>query len=143
MLSITDGGSLARALSRSIDDRLKHLLTTRSAQLGNIEGQAHFIVAQPADQLSDIQQALGFSPLLNPIDGSRFGEPDFTPAWEWIADHSFCFELTFIFDDSGFAHVLFVEKAEGANLELLSLCAANFLSTSEAPAERIEQTPFS
>jgi hypothetical protein len=123
MLSITDGGSLARALSSTIDDRLKHLLTTRSAQLGdNIEGQARLIVAQPADPLPLIQDALGFSPLLNPIDGSRFGEPDFTPAWEWTEDHGFCFELVFIFDDSGFAHVLIVKNAEGVDPELLTLC---------------------
>lgn len=123
MLSITDGGSLARALSSSINHHLKHLLTTRSGQLGgNIEGQARFVVAQPADPLFVIQEALGFSPLHNPIDGSRFGDPEFTPAWEWMEDHGFCFELVFTFDDSGFAHVLIVEKAEGVDPELLTLC---------------------
>jgi hypothetical protein len=123
MLSIIDGGSLARALSSSIDDRLKQLLTTRSKQLGdNIESHARFIIAQPADPLPFVQEALGFSPLHNPIDGTRFGEPDFTPTWEWIEDHAFCFELVFIFDDSGFAHVLIVEAAGGADTELLALC---------------------
>ncbi|HZG45443.1 MAG TPA: hypothetical protein VEZ41_04140 [Allosphingosinicella sp.] len=123
MLSVTDGGSLARALSSSINNHLKNLLTTRFEQLGcDIKGQARFIVAQPADPLPVVHQALGFSPLRNPIDGSRFGDPEFTPAWEWMEDHGFCFELTFIFDDSGFAHVLIVEKAEGVDTELLTLC---------------------
>lgn len=125
MLSITDGGSLARALSSSLDDRLKHLLATRAADLGGtIEGQAHLVIAQPADPLSLVQTALGFSPLRNPIDGSHFGDPDFAPAWEWIEDHGFCLELVFILDDSGFAHVLLVEKAEGVHPELLALCRA-------------------
>lgn len=123
MLSITDGGSLSRALSSPIADRLKRLLTTRLGQLdGQIDGHAHLVIMQPGDPLPALHVVLGFSPFHNPIDGRSFGQPDFTPAWEWIEDHGFCFELAFIFDDGGFAHVLIVESAQGVAPELLSLC---------------------
>jgi uncharacterized protein with ATP-grasp and redox domains len=123
MLSITDGGSLARALSAPINPWLKRLLKQRSDQLGgNIAEQARFIIMQPADTLEDLEQQLSFSVVQNPIDGSRFGDQDFTPAFEYVVDHDFCFEAVFIFTDDGFAHVLFVEKAEGVDPLLIALC---------------------
>jgi hypothetical protein len=125
MLSITDGGSLTRALSTLPNPCLKRLLEQRRKQLsGSITGQGRFVIVQPGDTLAAIEQALSFSAFQNPIDGSGFGDSDFTPAWEWIEDHGFCFELVFIFDDSGFAHVLLVEKAEGVDPQLIALCEA-------------------
>jgi len=102
MLTITDGGSLTRAHNTSIDLRLKRLLIERRDQLGgDIVDLARFIVVQPGDGLDALETALGFSILENQTDGRRFGNPDFSPSWEWLADHGHCFELVFIFDDSG------------------------------------------
>lgn len=124
MLFIKDGGALARALTLRIDDRVKHLLVKRREQLGgDITDQAHFVVVEAGDTLADLEQHLGFSVFQNAADGSLLGAPDFTPGWEWIEDRGFAYELVFIFDDSGFAHVVIVEKADGVNARLLELCA--------------------
>jgi hypothetical protein len=123
MLTIDDGGSLTRALSTSIDPRLRRLLVERRDQLGGrIKGEARFIVVQPGDGLDALETALGFSVLHNQIDGRRFGDPEFSPSWEWLADHGHCYELVFIFDDSGFAHVVLIENSHGVDWELLRLC---------------------
>jgi hypothetical protein len=123
MLTITDGGSLSRALSMPLDARLKRLLIERRDQLGgDIEDIARFIVVQPGDDLDALETALGFSVLQNQVDGRRFGDLEFSPSWEWLADHGYCFELVFIFDDSGFAHVVLVESFQGIDPELLNLC---------------------
>jgi len=124
MLTITDGGSLSRALSTSIDPRLKRLLTDRIRQLDfeDLSTTARFVIVQPGDTLNDLECELGFSVLQNPADGSRFGDPDFSPGWEWVADHGHCFELVFIFDDSGFAHVVLLENSHGVDPQLLELC---------------------
>ncbi len=123
MLTIDDGGSLTRALSTSIDPRLRRLLVERRDQLGGrIKGEARFIVVQPGDGLDALETALGFSVLHNQIDGRRFGDPEFSPSWEWLADHGHCYELVFIFDDSGFAHVVLIENPHGVDWELLRLC---------------------
>lgn len=125
MLSIIDGGALSRALSSPIDERIKRLLARRRDQLGgDITDQAHFAIVQPADTPADLERTIGFSIFCNPADASRFGEPEWTPGWEWIEDHGFAYELVFILDDSGFAHVVIVEKAAGVNAQLLNLCAA-------------------
>jgi len=123
MLSITDGGSLARALKLPIDLQLKQLLIERRDQLGgDIVGIARFIVVQPGDSLVALETALGFSVLQNQTDGRRFGDPEFTPSLEWLADHDHCFEVVFIMTDDGFAHVVLVENSPGVDPHLLKLC---------------------
>ena len=123
MLTITDVGSPLRALSTSIDRRLKRLLTERCSQLGGaIAGEARFVIVQPGDSIEALEAELNFSVFQNPADGTRFGDPDFTPGWEWIEDHGHTFELVFILDDSGFAHVVLIENAQGVDPELLKLC---------------------
>ena len=123
MLSITDGGSLSRALKLPIDLQLKQLLIERRDQLGHeIFNEARFVIVQPGDSVNALEAELGFSVFQNPADGTRFGEPDFTPGWEWLAYHGFCFEMVFIFDDSGFAHVVLVENRPLQNRKLRLLC---------------------
>jgi hypothetical protein len=123
MLTIRDGEALTRALRSDIDHRLKELLRRRATQLGgDIADQAHFAIVQPSDTPDDLERAIGFSVFRNPADGSRLGEPDFSPGWEWIEDHGFAFELCYIMDDSGFGHVAIVPKADGIAAELLNLC---------------------
>lgn len=125
MLTITDGGSLARALKLPIDPQLKRLLIERRDQLGGvIVGLARFVVVQPGDSLKAIDKELGFSVFQNAGDGTWFGDPDFTPGWEWLEDHGHCFELVFIFDDSGFAHVVLVQNSPMQNRRLRALCLA-------------------
>ncbi len=123
MLTITDGGSLTRVLRTSIDPHLKRLLIERRDQLhGQIEGEARFIVVQPGDTLDALEAELSFSVFQNPGDGTRFGDPDFTPGWEWLADHGHCFELVFILTDDGFAHVVLIQNAQDVDPDLLKLC---------------------
>ncbi len=124
MLTINDGGSLSRALSTSIDPRLKQLLRNRVQQLDveDLSTVARFIVVQPGDGLDALETALGFSILQNQTDGHRFGDPEFSPSWEWLADHGHCFEIVFIMTDDGFAHVVLIENSPGADPDLLRLC---------------------
>ena len=125
MLSITDGGSLARALRLPIDAQLKRLLAQRRDQLSeftDLSEIARFVIVQPGDSIGALESELGFSVFRNPVDGRRFGNPEFSPGWEWIADHGYCFEVVFIYDDSGFGHVLIVPKMPAVNAELIALC---------------------
>jgi len=124
MLTIIDGRSLTRALSTSIDSRLKQLLSDRVRQLDaeDLSTVARFVIVEPGDSLKALEAELGFSVFQNPGDGTRFGDPDFTPGWEWIEDHGLTFELVFVFTDDGFAHVVLVENVKGVVPALLKLC---------------------
>jgi len=114
MLTITDGGTLARALQMPIDFRLKRLLTERRDQLGgDITDAARFIVVQPGDSLRKLEQELGFSP---------FGDdPSFAP--EWTQDHGSFYEIVWILTDDGFAHVVLAMKSAGVPTKLVALGA--------------------
>ena len=125
MLSISSGAALARVLSLPIDDRLKGLLTLRQEELGGeFADCARFVVVQPHDPLSWIEECLGWSPLQNGADGTWYGDPDYSPGFELIEDHGFCFELTFEFT-TDFTHVVIVENAAGVHRDLLEFCAAH------------------
>jgi len=125
MLTITDGGSLARALRMPLDPRLKQLLIERRDQLGgDIVDIARFIVVQPGDRMTALKDQLGWSLFENVTDGRHFGDPEFSPSWEWLADHGHCFEMVFIMTDDGFAHVALIQNAQGVDPDLLQLCTA-------------------
>jgi len=115
MLTITDGGSLTRALRMSIDFHLKQLLIERRDQLGgDITDIARFIVIQPGDNLKALEQELGFPGL---------SDPEHSFGCEWIADHGDTYEAVWVLTDNGFAHVVLVPKQHGIDPELLRLCA--------------------
>ncbi len=60
MLTVTDGGSLSRALTTSLDPPIKRLLIERRDQLGgDITGLARFLIAEPLDGLNALETALG------------------------------------------------------------------------------------
>ncbi len=115
MLTITDGGSLARALSLPLELGLKRLLIERRSQLGgDIVDQARFIVAQPGDSMEAVEEELGFFGLSDP-EGS-FG-------CEWVADHGAFYEAVWNLTDDGFAHVALVPKQAGIDPKVLQFCA--------------------
>jgi hypothetical protein len=123
MLVLSTTAAMERALSSPLDPDLKRLLTTRRDQLGgDIGGIARFVVMQSGDKATNLDSVLGFSVFQNPIDASFFGEPNFTPTWEWIKDHGFAFECVWIWDDSGYAYVLIVPKQKGIEPALIELC---------------------
>jgi hypothetical protein len=103
---------------------MRHLLTTRRDQLGgDFSGTARFVIVQPHDRPRWLEDTLGFSLFQNVGDATWFGDPEFTPGWEWIKDHGFAWELVFIFDDSGFAHVVIFENQQGMSAKLRDLCS--------------------
>lgn len=122
MLSISSSAALERAKTL-LPDTIRDLLELRRDQLGGeIAGHARFVLFLAADRPCWLEEALGFSIFRNAGDGSRHGDADFTPGWEWIEDHGHCFELCFVLDDSGFAHVVIVENALGVNRQMLDFC---------------------
>jgi len=122
MLSISSSATLARALTLPIDHRLKALLALRRDQLGGeFAGHARFVVVQPRDPPSWLEEALGFSVFQNAGDGTWHGDPDYSPGFEFVEDHGFCWELAFEFT-TDFTHVVLVLNAPGVHRDLLEFC---------------------
>ena len=113
MLTVTDGGSLTRALNTSIDPPMRRLLIERRNQLGgDLKGLARVLIAEPSDGMDAMEMALGFPVRVDNEDS--FG-------CEWIADHGTFFEAVWILTDDGFGHIAFITK-QGVRPELLNFC---------------------
>ena len=127
MIIVQDWASLSRALTSPLDIRLKQLLIERRDQLAEFDDLseiARFIIVQPGDSLDDLEKELGFSIFRNPVDGRLFGDTEFSPGWEWLANHDSVWEICFIYDDSGFGHVVIIPNEQGIDPALLRLCQA-------------------
>jgi hypothetical protein len=131
MLSIRDGAAMQCALSGPLDPELKAILLARLELLAefadwDLGDLAHFHVVECGDNIEVIEKELGFSPLVNFVDGARFGDQAFTPSFEWIIPHGIWFEMVFALSDSGFAIVLIVQNCRGVEPTLLALCNAYY-----------------
>jgi len=89
-----------------------HLTTAKENGLENLTCIA---VVEPADSEQTFIDELGFSPLQNPLTETRFGDPDFSPAWDWLEVHPGWYELLFAVGNDGFAFILFVPNEAKEN----------------------------
>ena len=124
MLSFDNAASIAASPAVVPNAHLSDLLAEAVqhwARTGLL-GLTHLLLVEPGDSEEKIVEEVGFSPLVNPLDGVRFGSTAFTPFWDHLQDHGGWFELTVTVGDSGFAFVLFIQDAEGVAPELLALC---------------------
>ncbi|MBB5698506.1 hypothetical protein [Sphingomonas yantingensis] len=118
MLLIRSSADMARALAFGLEPLLHNLLAERRSQLlrdlpgTDLSELAHFIVALPSDPIHLIEQVAGIPLATNLIDGSRLGEPDFTPSFEFVERHSGWIEAGLILNDDGFALVLLVPDVD-------------------------------
>jgi hypothetical protein len=130
MLSMRTASAMHAAASTHPDPHFRELLALRLAQLDSgdetdLAELVHIIVFDVGDGLEALEAELGFSPLRNDSDGTVFGQPDFTPTWEWIANHGGWFELVYVFSDWGNGAIVYVRHADGVEPALIDLCAAS------------------
>jgi hypothetical protein len=128
MITLRTAAAVKSTLDLLADNQLRSLLTERLQQLTNawedidLNDLTHFLIIQPGDTAADAERELGWSLLVNPVDGARFGDPDFTASWEWIEDHGGWFEAVYILSDDGFGISLFVQDHTATDADLLALC---------------------
>ena len=125
MITIYDRAAMAHVLTLDLDPDLSRLLERRFASLltpyGDLTDWTEFLIVEPGDMEDDIVREVGFSPLVEPVDGIRFGSEGFSPFWDSLVAHSGWYELTISFG-SAFAYVLFIADAPGVLPELTGLC---------------------
>jgi hypothetical protein len=127
MIVLRDTASMRNALEHTLPAPLAELIAARLATFGeyvevDLSEVAHFLIIEPGDTLAMVIAELGFSPLTNLVDGSRYGDPAFTPSFEWLQDHGGVFELVYILSDDGFGKIIFVPDDPGIDFDLHMLC---------------------
>lgn len=120
MIVLRTAASMQEAVNGSLHPTLKPLFAKRIKQLNadaDIGETVHFIIVEPGDQPEQLDRELGFPLFTNPIDGTCFGEPDFTPSHEWVQDHGRWIEIVFMLTDA-FGIVVFVEDDPGQHFDI-------------------------
>lgn len=122
MLLLSGRAAIERALTTDMDAKLRLLLAERIEQLTEevLDGTDYLIV-EPGDTEEDILLHVGFSPLIEPIDGARFGEAGFHPHWDYLADRGDWFEMI-VSVNTNFAYVLLIADADGTLTLLRRMC---------------------
>lgn len=125
MLHFYDRATMAHALTLDLDPQLHLLLAERIGALADeLIDFTEYLVVESGDTEAGIIRHIGLSPLIEPIDGIRYGEPGFEPHWDWLMAHDGWFELAFSFG-STFGYVLLIANGIGGDLQRL----CNFYST--------------
>lgn len=121
MIDMPDLDAILAALSVPLQPDLHDLIANRlqDAFACELADLTHILVIQTGDTEAQIVNAIGFSPLVSRMDGNRL-QPD----WDHIEQHPGHWELVYTVGNSGFAFLVFVERADGVLPELLSLCDA-------------------
>jgi hypothetical protein len=124
MIAFSDRASLEAAPTLPLDEQLRPLLLNRIRHYATqgLLDLTHLVVVQPGDTEEDIVAEIGLSPLVNSLDGARYGSPNFQPWHDWLQRHDGFFELVVTVGNSGFAFVLLIQDAPGADPDLIALC---------------------
>ena len=122
---ILHGPSLIHSIA---DPSIRALVSQRFSQIlsgtpYDYDQHGYMIIVEPGDSIESLESETCCSILHNAFDDTGFGDSDFTPCFEALEEHSHCFEMLFILNDSGFGIELFIPKHSGINAELLALCA--------------------
>ncbi len=130
MLSIYDKATASAVLDQPLSDELKDIIQARwsDAETLGLGGETHIAVIQPQDSEQTILSELGWSPLVHPINETRFGSADFQPYWSWLQDLGGWYELLHTVGNAGFAYILLIEK--GSN-EFAEMCEQALNSDSQ------------
>lgn len=122
MLHFYDRRTMAEALTLALEPRLHRLLSDRINGLSeDLIDHTEYLVVEAGDTEADIVRAVGFSPLVEPIDGARFGEPGFHPWWDWLQRHDGWFEMIVTFG-STFGLIILVAEPRDHTDPLSLLC---------------------
>jgi hypothetical protein len=126
MQTFDNAKAIARAPRLVTDPKLQNLLCDRikdwaEAGLMNL---THLALIEVGDTEASIMEALGFSPLANPLDGKRYGTNGFVLPFDMLMDHDGYFELIMTVGNDGFSFVLFVRDRDGVEPQLRAMCRA-------------------
>ena len=126
MQSFDNARAIAKAPRFMTGSKLKNLLTDRVEDwtTRGLLDLTHVAIIEVGDTEVSIIEELAFSPLINPLDGLRYGMAGFVFPFDYLKNHGGWFELFITVGNDGFAHHLFVRDREGVDPELLTMCRA-------------------
>ena len=123
MITIYDRATMAAVPTLDLDPQVEALLMERIGSLSpDLIDWTEYLAVEPGDKEADIIREVGFSPLVEPIDGARFGGASFYPFWDLLTYREGWWEMIITYG-STFATILFIPDADGVLRELRTMCS--------------------
>lgn len=125
MLVLNDPGLVEQVA----DERIRALVSQRFDELAvyapyDPDEIGFFVLVEPGDDIAQVERDSDCPLVSSALDDSvRYGDPDYAPACEYVEEHPNCYEVVFVFSDSGYGRIVFVPKAGGIDPLLLRYCA--------------------
>ena len=124
MRLLTDPKAVASVAS-IVDAELRALLKQRFQAMSQYQGRSdpeagYFVIVDSDDTPETLEQVTGCPINHGWFDDALYGDEDFVPAWEWLAEHASYFEMVFILSEATI--VLLIAKHANINPLLLKLC---------------------
>lgn len=137
MLHAYDRATLAHLLTVDLEPTLHRLLSERiSGMTEELLDHTEIVVVEGGDTEEDIVRALGLSPLVEPINGARFGEEGFCPHWDGLVNHGGWFEMVVTFG-STFAYVLLISDMAHDAGALVAMCHRHAIIDKNGPSPNL------
>lgn len=113
---------ILKVLADSLQQRFKDM---SDGDFYDPKQHGYMVIAEPGDEVSTLETETSCPIFTDWFHESRYGDDDFAPAFEWLDDLPFCYEMGFIANDSGFAIIVIVPKLAGIDAQLLEMCREN------------------
>lgn len=111
-----DDAALRALITRRLDER----------EIGeDFDADLHgpYLVMVPGDALAEVEAAVGIPLLINPVTHVPYGDPAFSPIFEYAGRHARFYELVFVPGGGDEGVTLFVPRHPDLEPRLLALCA--------------------
>lgn len=127
MIALRTAASMRSAVQSDLDASLRALLALRMEQLSrghnfDLSEVVEFLIVELGDTAHVVEAAAGYPILTSIVDGTRFGDADFTPCFEAFQDHHRWFEIAFEFTGGDYCSILFVPDDPGVEFDIHSFC---------------------
>jgi hypothetical protein len=125
MLTYIDAAAIAAApITAPVEANLRNLLAERVHDWTACEllDLTYLVVVEAGDTERGLLEAIGYSPLVNPLTGKRMGDAAFNPSFDWLKLEGNYYELIDTVGNEGAAFVVFIPNRDDIDPELLRLC---------------------
>lgn len=127
MIVLADRAAIGRGPSLPLDPELRKLLASRVRHLASgdpcLLDRSVIIVIEPGDQENDLIEAAGFSLLINPIDGARWGSTAYVRWVDYVHRASAnVYEAIVAIGNDGFAMHVLIPDSAGIDVDLIGWC---------------------
>lgn len=123
MKVITDEASFEATIEATTDPALRRMLAARLKlyRANCLIDLTMLLVLDRGETAEDIERESGINPLVNPIDGARYGSPKFHQYADWISFEAGHHEWLTCIGNSGRAVIALVADQPGADPLLLDM----------------------